>query len=154
MGSAWFGREHVVPHLLAAIAAVVVGVLVGTGMADRPGSAIETVVDAAVPPLAVRPAVAAPAHSPAARAVPVVRRRAVAHRAPAARRRVAATPSAAHRRAARPAHHARAVAGRRPAMLHAARGHGRARRNGHGAGHHHVAKGHRRHRAHRGHHGG
>jgi hypothetical protein len=168
MASALFGREHLVPHLLAAVAAVAAGVLVGTGMAERPGAAIDTVVDAVAPPLAARPAVAAPAHSPAARAVPVVRRRAVpvvrrravARSVPAARRHVAATPlpAAAHRRWGRPVHHARAVARRRPAGLHAARAHARGhrhgRRAGHRAGHRHVPKPHRRHRAHHGHHRG
>src|SRR5436305_6006661 len=96
-------RERVVPSVLAGAGAVLAGVLVGSGLADRSGGPIEAVVvQAVMPRFAVHPLVPDPADPSAPKGASVGRRMAIAVRgAPAghgspARRRVADPPVARH----------------------------------------------------------
>jgi hypothetical protein len=136
------GREQVLPSLLAAIVAVMAGVLVGTGIAGRSGAAIETVVDAAARPAAVRPAVAAAPDRPVKREVVVHRHRAPRPaRAPAGRPVTAASsPVAAGPRPHPRPHHARTASHHQIGRGHARR-HGHGHAHGHGHGHEHGKHG-------------
>jgi hypothetical protein len=143
------GREHFLPSLLAAIVAVMAGVLVGTGIAGRPGAAIETVVDAAARPAAVRPAVATPSDAPVVRREVAVRRHRAARPAGAPTRRpvtAASSPVGADPGPHRPPHRPGTGLQHRVAHGHAHRhthghGHAHAHRHGHGHGHGHAKHG-------------
>jgi len=123
------------------------GVLVGTGIAGRPGAAIETVVDAAARPAAVRPAVATPSDPPVRREVAVHRHRAARPaRSPAHRAATApSSPVAVEPRPHRRHHHLRTAPHHRGAH-HPGRGHAHGHERGHGHEHGHGHRhGHRHH---------
>jgi len=157
-----FGRERVVPSILAAVGAVLAGVLVGSGFAGHSaGGVINAVAVQAVMPPAAPASIPDPSDPSAAKGASVGRRVAIALRgAPVAH---VAAPAAT-----RPSRSARAVAARRlgevkadppaprPAASrasqrrhhpHAGRGHRHPARR-HSAGRHHARGHHRRHRAH------
>ena len=157
-----FGRERVVPSILAAVGAVLAGVLVGSGFAGHSaGGVINAVAVQAVMPPAAPASIPDPSDPSAAKGASVGRRVAIALRgAPVAH---VAAPAAT-----RPSRPARAAAPKRPGEVkadppaprpaasrasqrrhhpHAGRGHRHPARR-HGAGRHHARGYHRRHRAH------